>query len=76
MSPKPDGLMDRSSTDCDFSEDNKNFKERLRKKFLYAAGQGQAAPLLDDALGGLSAAGDEGILFDTDSMSAPGKANR
>ena len=58
MSRKPDGLINLSSADYDFSKDNKNFKERLRRKFLCAASQGQMTPLSDDDFDGLYAAGD------------------
>ena len=58
--PKKSGFQsDASSGNFDFSKDNLDFKERLRKEFLRAANQSQVTLLSDDDCSGLNAAGAE-----------------
>lgn len=58
MPQKSEGSIDLSSTDYDFSQENSNFKEKLRIEFWHAVCEDQATPLSDEDFADLNAAGE------------------
>lgn len=58
MPQRSECSIDLSSTDYDFSQENSNFKEKLRREFCHTVCQGQVTPLSDEDFADLNAAGE------------------